>query len=63
SEFVNLLSNFGEDKILFGTDSPWTDQTEMVNRILGLPVGDDLKEKILFRNARVFLKCFNWLQS
>jgi hypothetical protein len=58
--FVTLLSNFREDNILFGTDSPWTDQSEMVRRVMGLPIPEDFREKILFRNAERFLQRFRY---
>ena len=54
--FVNLLGYFGEDRTLFGTDSPWTDQLEMVERVKGLPLPESSREKILGGNARRFLR-------
>ncbi len=59
SRFVRLLSNFGEDNILFGTDSPWTDQSGMVRRVMGLPIPADFREKILFRNAERLLRKYS----
>jgi predicted TIM-barrel fold metal-dependent hydrolase len=56
--FIKTISSFDEDKILFGSDSPWTDQREMVQRVLNLKISDGLKEKILFRNAATFLTLF-----
>ena len=53
--FIRLLAVFGEDRVLFGTDSPWTDQKEMVERINGLPLSDGFKEKIFSLNAIRFL--------
>ncbi len=54
-EFAQLLSRFDEDRVLFGTDSPWTDQQEMVERTLRLDLSDKRKEKMLFRNAQRLL--------
>jgi predicted TIM-barrel fold metal-dependent hydrolase len=54
-EFVRLLSMFDEDRVLFGSDSPWTDQQEMVERTKGLRMSDARKEKLLYRNAEVLL--------
>ncbi len=42
--------------LLFGTDSPWTDQGVEVTNIEGLDISDDLKEKILWGNAEKLLK-------
>lgn len=53
--FVNLLRPFGEDRVLFGSDSPWTDQREMVARVRNLPISENLRDKILSENARRFL--------
>jgi predicted TIM-barrel fold metal-dependent hydrolase len=50
-EFVRLLGRFDEDRILFGTDSPWTDQKEMLERTLALRIPDRLKEKMVYTNA------------
>jgi hypothetical protein len=48
---ADLIRAHGANKILFGTDSPWTGQGEELARIrsLGLPQHD--LERILFRNA------------
>jgi predicted TIM-barrel fold metal-dependent hydrolase len=50
-EFVKAISYFGEDRILFGSDSPWSDQLEMLQRTLRLKISDTLKEKITLKNA------------
>jgi uncharacterized protein len=53
--FVKLLSQFDEDRVLFGSDSPWTDQKEMLQRILQLRLTEGRKEKLLYRNAAALL--------
>lgn len=53
--FVKLISHFDEDKVLFGTDSPWTDQKEMLERTLNLKISDQRKEKMLYKNAAKLL--------
>ena len=50
-EFVRLIALFGEDRVLFGTDSPWTDQKEMLERTLNLRIADRVKEKMVYTNA------------
>ena len=50
-DFVNLLSRFDEDRVLFGSDSPWTDQSEMLERTLGLDIRAARMEKLLGLNA------------
>jgi predicted TIM-barrel fold metal-dependent hydrolase len=54
-EFIKALGVFGEDRILFGSDSPWTDQKESLEHVLRLPLPDRLKEKMLFKNAERLL--------
>jgi len=54
-EFVRLIEQFGEDRILFGSDSPWTDQKEMLERTMQLKLADRVKEKMLYENAAVLL--------
>jgi len=54
-EFVKVLSEFDEDRVLFGSDSPWTDQKEMLDRTLRLRLADGRKEKMMYRNAAALL--------
>ncbi len=49
--FVRLLSQFDEERVLFGSDSPWTDQKEMLERSTSLKLADRRKEKMFFGNA------------
>lgn len=50
-----LILEHGPDKILFATDSPWTDQKEEIERIRGLGLPEDLTRKILGLNAMSLL--------
>ena len=52
---VEIINAFGENNVLFGTDSPWSDQKESVSDILQLPISDEAKEKILYKNASALL--------
>jgi len=54
--FVRLLSQFDENRVLFGSDSPWTDQKEMLDRTMRLNMPDGRKERLFFRNAMSLLK-------
>jgi len=54
-EFIKTISYFDEDRILFGSDSPWTDQKEMLDRTLRLTISDRLKEKMMYKNASKLL--------
>lgn len=55
-EFVKVLSRFDEDRVLFGSDSPWTDQPDMVDRTKQLRISDSRKEKMLSLNAQALLR-------
>ncbi len=54
-EFVGIVRAFGADRVLFGTDSPWSAQAEELAFVRGLPLTDEEKERILGGNARKLL--------
>lgn len=56
AQFMEFVKIFGADRILFGTDSPWTSQKNSVDFIKNLPLTDADKNKILGLNARRLLK-------
>ena len=49
--FVRQVRAFGADRVLFGTDSPWEDQTAEVNALRALPLTQDEKDAVLGGNA------------
>ncbi len=49
--FVALVRQFGAERILFGSDTPWTSQTDSVNIFLSLPLSEEEKAYILHKNA------------
>lgn len=54
--FLRLLSAFGPDRILFGTDSPWSNIRESLDFIRALPVSEEDKKKICGLNAQKLLE-------
>lgn len=50
-QFIRIMRNHGADKILFATDSPWADQKKFVDVVRKLPITEEEREKILWRNA------------
>ncbi|MBR2635278.1 MAG: amidohydrolase family protein [Clostridia bacterium] len=56
--FCDLVRAFGSERILFGTDSPWTDQKMSVEAFLALPLTQKEKDDVLCNNARRIL-CFS----
>lgn len=55
-QFVKILNRHGSDYVLFGTDSPWFDQGAVKLWIEELPVGDEIKEKIFWKNGAELLE-------
>lgn len=46
-----MIKKHGPDKVLFGTDSPWQSQKESLQRFQMLPLTEEEKEAILYKNA------------
>ena len=53
--FCQMVRLFGADRILFGTDSPWSERKKEVEAIRSLPLTDLEKNKILGENAKELL--------
>jgi len=54
-DFKKFVEVFGAEKILFGTDSPWTSVEDSINFIKKIPLRDEDKLKILGKNAKILL--------
>jgi predicted TIM-barrel fold metal-dependent hydrolase len=54
--FKEILNKHGEDKILFATDSPWSDIGESLDKLRSFGLGKEQEEKILYENAARLLK-------
>jgi predicted TIM-barrel fold metal-dependent hydrolase len=44
------------DKILFGTDSPWSSQAETLGLARSLELGEEREQKLLYKNAEALLR-------
>ena len=53
--FLKIAQKHGYDKILFGSDGPWSDAKSEIERIKALPVGQDEKNAVLSENAKRLL--------
>ena len=55
--FMDLVRAFGPERILFGSDCPWSDQAEYLARVAALPLTEDERAAILGGNAEKLLFC------
>jgi len=53
--FKRILEKHGEDRILFGSDSPWSDIGKDVNMLKSFSLNRETEEKILCTNAKKLL--------
>ena len=49
--FLELVKAFGPERVLFGTDSPWSSQRESIDWLQALPLSEEEKAAILGGNA------------
>ena len=56
ADFLRLVRKFGVDRVLFGTDSPWSDQKASLELIRGISLADSEKDAILGGNACALLQ-------
>lgn len=57
SEMVEYaVRHVGPDRVLYGSDYPGRDFAPQVGRVEGISLSDEVKEKILWRNAAAVLK-------
>ena len=55
ARFMEFVKTFGAERILFGTDSPWTSARTSIEFIKNLSLADGDKDKILGENAQRLL--------
>ena len=53
--FCEMVRAFGSHRVLFGTDSPWSDQKREVDAISALPLTEKEKRDIFSENAKKIL--------
>ena len=54
--FKAIVEKHGADRVLFGTDSPWSDQSEAISDIEGLKLPEGVRKKIMGENAARLLR-------
>ena len=52
---AELIGKFGEDRVFFGTDYPMWDAADELKYIDRLPISEEVKEKVLWKNLCAFL--------
>jgi len=55
NEFVALVREHGADRVMFGSDGPWTDAADQLARLRALPLTEDELGAMLGANAERFL--------
>lgn len=55
-QIERIIKNHGADKVLFATDSPWSDQKGDIQHFKKFNISDEDKEKILYKNALKLLE-------
>ena len=55
-QFISIVKGHGADKILFGSDSPWSHADEDIELIKKSALTEEEKRMILGENARRLLK-------
>ena len=55
-QFLNILDALGADKLLFGSDGPWSRADKEIAALRALDIPDSVKDAILFENAKRILK-------
>jgi len=55
-QFYRIVRNHGYDKILFATDSPWTEQGYAIKWLRESVLTEEVKEAIFWKNAAKLLK-------
>lgn len=56
NRLVEMIRQHGAEKILFGTDIPYADPQYILDTFMDLPLNNDEREAILWRNATTALK-------
>ena len=56
AQFLRITKKHGKEKLLFGSDSPWSPQKESVSYIKNSGLPDDFLDAIFYKNAEKLLK-------
>jgi predicted TIM-barrel fold metal-dependent hydrolase len=54
-QFRRIVNKHGADNILFGTDSPWFDQSREIRWLDSMDLSNSVKSRIFYENGRRLL--------
>ena len=54
-QFLRIVKNHGQEKILFGTDSPWSSGKTELEKLYALDLPEEAKNQIAGLNAKRIL--------
>ncbi len=54
-QFLRIMKALGSERILFGSDAPWSRADEEIEAISSLPITQEERENILYKNAKRLL--------
>lgn len=54
-QFLRIVKTHGANKVLFGTDSPWSNAKTEIENLKALPLSEDEKNGIFYGNAKRIL--------
>ena len=55
-QFLRIVNAHGSERVLFGSDAPWSRAGDEISALKSQPLTDEQKENILYRNAEKLLK-------
>lgn len=55
-QFMKIYQKHDKSKILFATDSPWSDMKKGVEWVKQLPITEEEKEAVFYKNAKTLLE-------
>lgn len=58
-QLLRIIRTHGADKILFGSDAPWDDPIKEIEMINALPLTDEERQEIYFKNAEKLINKYS----
>ncbi len=56
AQFIRLVEKHGKERILFGSDSPWSSQTESIRYLKDSGLSADILDAVFYENAKKLLQ-------